>query len=85
MASTSPQPRRIGVIGGGIIGTCTAFWLGRLASETATTTASGAVQVTLIEGSEIAAGASGKAGGLLALDWHGSVPFPPPNGMTSSP
>ncbi|KWU42748.1 FAD dependent oxidoreductase [Rhodotorula sp. JG-1b] len=73
MASTSTQPRRIGVIGGGIIGTCTAFWLGRLAS--ATTTASGGrglpVQVTLIEGSEIAAGASGKAGGLVALDWHG--------------
>ncbi|GAA5957397.1 hypothetical protein JCM8115_006978 [Rhodotorula mucilaginosa] len=66
MASPSTQPRRIGVIGGGIIGTCTAFWLGRLASA-----GRQPVQVTLIEGSEIAAGASGKAGGLVALDWHG--------------
>lgn len=64
----APRPRRIAVVGGGIIGSCTAFYLARLATQHAQH-----VQVTLIEGSGIAAGASGKAGGLLALDWHGSV------------
>ncbi|GAA5993430.1 hypothetical protein JCM10908_002186 [Rhodotorula pacifica] len=67
MDATAPIPRRIGVIGGGIIGSCTAFFLQRVAAQQQTVP----VQVTLIEGSEIAAGASGKAGGLLALDWHG--------------
>ncbi|POY72775.1 hypothetical protein BMF94_4184 [Rhodotorula taiwanensis] len=63
---TEANPRRIAVIGGGIIGTCTAFYLQRLAA-----TRGRSVSVSLIEGSQIAAGASGKAGGLLALDWHG--------------
>lgn len=68
MSAPASSPRRIGVIGGGIIGTCSAFFLARLARQRSLN-----VQITLIEGSDIAAGASGKAGGLLALDWHGQV------------
>ena len=54
--------RHVLVVGGGIIGSSTAYFLSKRAAAT----------VTLLEGSEIAAGASGKAGGLLALDWHGA-------------
>lgn len=57
--STTSAPR-VAVIGGGMIGASSAYYL----------TERGA-KVTIIEGSSIAAGASGKAGGLLALDWHG--------------
>ncbi|GAA5876409.1 hypothetical protein JCM3774_005323 [Rhodotorula dairenensis] len=73
-AQPAPRPRRVAVIGGGIIGSCTAFYLNRLASQQPAlghAHAHAHVQVTVIEGSGIAAGASGKAGGLLALDWHG--------------
>jgi glycine/D-amino acid oxidase-like deaminating enzyme len=59
MSTTNSGPR-VAIIGGGIQGAASAYYL----------TDRGA-QVTLIEGSTIAAGASGKAGGLLALDWHG--------------
>lgn len=61
MSATNSGPR-VAIIGGGIQGAASAYYL----------TDRGA-QVTLIEGSTIAAGASGKAGGLLALDWHGKV------------
>ncbi|GAA6010541.1 hypothetical protein JCM11491_006988 [Sporobolomyces phaffii] len=54
------------IIGGGIIGTCTAYFTATLAKERGV-----AVAIKLVEGSSIAAGASGKAGGLLAVDWHG--------------
>jgi glycine/D-amino acid oxidase-like deaminating enzyme len=54
------------IIGGGIIGTCTAYFTANLAKERGLD-----VAVKLVEGSSIAAGASGKAGGLLAVDWHG--------------
>ncbi|BGO96298.1 hypothetical protein NBRC10512_000368 [Rhodotorula toruloides] len=60
------SPRHIGIVGGGIIGSSTAFWTARLARERSLP-----VDITLFEGSSVAAGASGKAGGLLALDWHG--------------
>ncbi|GEM11919.1 FAD dependent oxidoreductase [Rhodotorula toruloides] len=60
------SPRHIGIVGGGIIGSSTAFWTARLARERSLP-----VNITLFEGSSVAAGASGKAGGLLALDWHG--------------
>ncbi|GAA6030549.1 hypothetical protein JCM8097_006200 [Rhodosporidiobolus ruineniae] len=56
--------QRIVIVGGGIIGTSTLY---QLALRAATDN----LQLTLVEGSSIAAGASGKAGGLLALDWHG--------------
>ncbi|EPS28597.1 hypothetical protein PDE_03543 [Penicillium oxalicum 114-2] len=60
MSATSGR-RDIVVIGGGIIGCCTAYYLTRHPSYDP-------VQhtVTLLEASEIAGGASGKAGGLLA-------------------
>lgn len=64
------SPRHIGIVGGGIIGSSTAFWTARLARERSLP-----VDITLFEGSSVAAGASGKAGGLLALDWHGCVSF----------
>jgi glycine/D-amino acid oxidase-like deaminating enzyme len=46
------------VVGGGVIGCCTAYYLGKLG-----------VKVTVVEKTEIACAASGKAGGFLALDW----------------
>lgn len=59
------------IIGGGIIGTCTAYFTATLAKERGLD-----VAIKLVEGSSIAAGASGKAGGLLAVDWHGQSPLP---------
>lgn len=55
------------IIGGGVIGVSIAYYLAKakLASN------GKPFKITLIEAVEIAAGASGKAGGLLALDWHG--------------
>ncbi|GAA6052587.1 hypothetical protein JCM3770_003257 [Rhodotorula araucariae] len=58
--------RSVAIVGGGIVGSATAFLLARLAR-----TRGVALDITLVEGTAIAAGASGKAGGLLALDWHG--------------
>ncbi|BGP21071.1 hypothetical protein JCM10213_007589 [Rhodosporidiobolus nylandii] len=59
-------PSRIVIVGGGIIGASSAFQLATLAQQRGDD-----VKITLVEGSSIAAGSSGKAGGLLALDWHG--------------
>jgi len=56
------------VIGGGIIGVTTAYYTARLAKERGLD-----LTIKLIEGSAIAAGSSGKAGGLLAIDWHGEL------------
>ncbi|GAA5913487.1 Tda3p [Sporobolomyces salmoneus] len=56
----------VAIIGGGIIGTSTAYFTANLARERGLD-----VAVKLVEGSSIAAGSSGKAGGLLAIDWHG--------------
>ncbi|KAI2623207.1 FAD dependent oxidoreductase [Hypoxylon sp. NC1633] len=63
MDSRIPQPRHIVIIGGGVIGTTTAYYLTRHPSyQTALH------HVTLLEAtSTIAAAASGKAGGLLGL------------------
>lgn len=60
------RPNEIVIIGAGIIGVSTAYYLSHHPNYDRTKT-----KITLIEGSEVAAGASGKAGGLLALDWHG--------------
>lgn len=55
--------RHIVIVGGGIIGTSIAYYLSRT---------KGAPAITLLESSKgVAPGASGKAGGFLALDWHG--------------
>jgi glycine/D-amino acid oxidase-like deaminating enzyme len=55
--------RNVVVIGGGIVGSSTAHFLKKRGAD-----------VTIIEGSSIAAGASGKAGGLLAYDWTEGQP-----------
>ena len=52
------------IVGGGIIGSSIAYFLSR---------AKNCPKVTLLEASkQVAPGASGKAGGFLALDWHGT-------------
>ncbi|KAL8283531.1 hypothetical protein RQP46_005634 [Phenoliferia psychrophenolica] len=56
----------IAIIGGGIIGVSCAYFLAHHAKLPAGT------RIVIVEGSDVAAGASGKAGGLLALDWHGA-------------
>eukprot|EP01018_Ginkgo_biloba_P020116 Gb_08727 [translate_table: standard] len=59
--STSSSPTKkpkVIVCGGGVIGVCTAYFLAKKGA-----------QVTVVEKSEIACAASGKAGGFLALDW----------------
>ncbi|EIN09629.1 FAD dependent oxidoreductase [Punctularia strigosozonata HHB-11173 SS5] len=61
-----PTHRDICIVGGGIIGVCTAYFIVNDPAHDPTRTT-----VTLIEEHEIAGAASGKAGGFLALDWHG--------------
>ncbi|CCG81102.1 UPF0673 membrane protein C1F5.03c [Taphrina deformans PYCC 5710] len=60
------KPKDIVVVGAGIIGVSTAYFLSQHPTFDAKSTT-----ITILDGSEVAAGASGKAGGLLALDWHG--------------
>ena len=52
------------ICGGGVIGACTAYFLSRRG-----------IAVTVAERAEIAAAASGKAGGFLALDWCAGTPL----------
>jgi len=49
---------RVAICGGGVIGACTAYFLARRG-----------VEVIVVERTEVACAASGKAGGFLALDW----------------
>jgi glycine/D-amino acid oxidase-like deaminating enzyme len=65
--STSTGPGNIVVVGGGIAGITTAYYL-----ATHPKRPSGS-KVTVIEGTKVAAGASGYSGGFLAKDWHGSA------------
>ncbi|KAI2608274.1 FAD dependent oxidoreductase [Hypoxylon fragiforme] len=62
MDSRIPQPRHIVIIGGGVIGTTTAYYLTRHPSYIPAIH-----HITLLEATSIAAAASGKAGGLLGL------------------
>lgn len=55
---------RVVICGGGVVGACTAYFLSRRA-----------VEVIVVEGTEVAAAASGKAGGFLALDWCTGTPL----------
>ncbi|CEG77687.1 hypothetical protein RMATCC62417_12398 [Rhizopus microsporus] len=48
------------IIGAGVIGACTTYFLSKNPS----------CKVTVIEKTDIACGASGKSGGFLALDWN---------------
>lgn len=50
--------------GGGVIGVCTAYFLAKKGAT-----------VTLVEKSDVACAASGKAGGFLALDWCDGGPL----------
>ncbi|KAF2420030.1 FAD dependent oxidoreductase [Tothia fuscella] len=56
------EKKNIIVIGGGIIGSCSAYFLSRHPKFNPSTHC-----ITLLEATKIAGGASGKAGGLLAL------------------
>src|SRR6188508_479839 len=55
---------RVVICGGGVIGACTAYFLARRG-----------VDVTVVERTEVACAASGKAGGFLALDWCSGSPL----------
>jgi glycine/D-amino acid oxidase-like deaminating enzyme len=55
---------RVVICGGGVIGACTAYFLGRHG-----------IEVLVVERTEVAAAASGKAGGFLALDWCAGTPL----------
>jgi glycine/D-amino acid oxidase-like deaminating enzyme len=46
------------ICGGGVVGACTGYFLSRRG-----------IDVTVVERTEVASSASGKAGGFLALDW----------------
>jgi glycine/D-amino acid oxidase-like deaminating enzyme len=52
------------ICGGGVIGACTAYYLTRRG-----------IDVTVVERAGVAAAASGKAGGFLALDWCAGTPL----------
>jgi hypothetical protein len=55
---------RVMICGGGVIGACTAYFLSQRG-----------IDVTVVERTEVAAAASGKAGGFLALDWCAGSPL----------
>lgn len=55
---------RVVICGGGAIGACIAYFLSRRGSE-----------VVVVERTGVAAAASGKAGGFLALDWCAGTPL----------
>ena len=55
---------RVVICGSGVIGACTAYFLSRRG-----------IDVTVVERTEVAAAASGKAGGFLALDWCRGSPL----------
>lgn len=52
------------ICGGGVIGACTTYFLSRRG-----------IDVTVVEQTGVAAAASGKAGGFLALDWCAGTPL----------
>ena len=55
---------RVVICGGGVIGACIAYFLARRG-----------IDVTVVERTEVACAASGKAGGFLALDWCAGSPL----------
>ncbi|KAH8921777.1 FAD dependent oxidoreductase [Atractiella rhizophila] len=55
------------IVGGGIVGCCTAYFLSQSANLPSN------AKIIVIETGTIAAGASGKSGGFLALDWHSAA------------
>jgi glycine/D-amino acid oxidase-like deaminating enzyme len=65
LAAAAPNPRVI-ICGGGVIGASTAYYLSKRGCNP-----------TIIERCELAAAASGKAGGFLAADWNDDSPVGP--------
>jgi glycine/D-amino acid oxidase-like deaminating enzyme len=65
MAYTAPK--NIVIVGGGIAGVSTAYYLSISSHLPKDAT------ITLVEGTGIAAAASGYSGGFLAKDWHGTA------------
>lgn len=63
------QPQNIVIIGGGIAGLSTAYYLTHHPSLKLHPDA----KVTVVEGTGVASAASGYSGGFLAKDWHGSA------------
>jgi glycine/D-amino acid oxidase-like deaminating enzyme len=61
---TSGDTMRVVICGAGVIGACTAYFLSRLG-----------IDVVVVERTDVAAAASGKAGGFLALDWCAGTPL----------
>jgi glycine/D-amino acid oxidase-like deaminating enzyme len=57
---------RVVICGAGVIGVCTAYFLSRRG-----------IDVTVVERTDVAAAASGKAGGFLAHDWCTGSPLDP--------
>ena len=55
---------RVVICGGGVIGACTAYFLSRRG-----------IEAIVVESTAVAAAASGKAGGFLALDWCAGSPL----------
>ncbi|WFU14935.1 FAD-dependent oxidoreductase [Bradyrhizobium sp. CB3481] len=55
---------RVVICGAGVIGACTAYFLSRRG-----------IEVVVVERTEVAAAASGKAGGFLALNWCAGTPI----------
>ena len=68
-SSSSTAPKSIVIVGGGIIGVCTAYYT----SISPRFQPAKGDSITLVEATDVASAASGKAGGLLALDWHGQA------------
>lgn len=60
------NPGNIVVVGGGIVGVCTAYFLAISPHRPKGST------ITLVEANAVACAASGNAGGFLARDWHPS-------------
>jgi glycine/D-amino acid oxidase-like deaminating enzyme len=58
------MPMHVVICGGVVIGACTGYFLARHG-----------IDVTVVERSEVASSASGKAGGFLALDWCAGSPL----------
>ncbi|TXT03845.1 hypothetical protein VHUM_04322 [Vanrija humicola] len=57
-------PKNIVIVGGGIVGVCTAYFLAISPHRPPGST------ITIVEGTGIASAASGFSGGFLARDWH---------------
>ena len=62
--TSNVETMRVVICGGGVIGACTAWFLRRHG-----------IDVIVVERTEVAAAASGKAGGFLARDWCAGTPL----------